>query len=290
MKMVKLQKTHSAADTLQKKLDEGHEIRPFPQSVGRLLSAIKDPNASSADFANIIESDAALSSKLLRFANCPIYSVTREVRSSEHAVTMLGTRPLRNMALAFAGSSMISQSGNSSKQLEGLWNHSLACATVARLLAKTMPSVSSDDAFLAGIFHDIGKLFFFDVAPKDYPQLVASKSGIDLARAESDMFGVAHDEVGLKLMVAWPLPEEIKVAVRYHHQPDQDFAQSELTAVIHLADALARAFGIGSDLDSSIDVSEQIKARLGFQDKDLFVIQHEASELYATTRQAFAKN
>ena len=287
--MVRLQKTPSAAETIQKKLEEGHEIRPFPQSVGRLLSAIKNANASAADFANIIESDAALSAKLLRLANCPIYGLTREIRSVEHAVTMLGTRPLRNMALAFAGSSMMSE-GKVSKQLDGLWNHSLGCATVARLLSKSIPTVSSDDAFLAGIFHDIGKLFFFDVAPKDYPQLAAAQSGIELRNAESELFGIAHDEVGLKLMVAWPLPDEIKVAVRYHHQPDEDFANSDLTAVIHMADALARAFGIGSDLDSSIDISDSVLERFGIQSHELFAIQHEASDLYAETRQAFAKN
>ena len=150
--MLKRSNQISLVELIHKKLDDGHEIRPFPDAVSRLLSAIKDPNANAKTFENIVESDVALSTRVLKMVNSPLYGFSNEVHSIRQAVTLLGQKPLKNLALTYAGAAIISGDSKTKDHYEALWNHSLGCATVARIMANSVTSVDSDDAFLAGIF------------------------------------------------------------------------------------------------------------------------------------------
>ncbi len=178
--MLKSQDSNFKSDIIRRKFDEGYEIRPFPRAVNQLITALKDPNADSRTLANIIQLDAGLSTRLLRMSNSVIFGVTQELTSISHAITLLGRRPLRNLAYFHACSTLFSGSTKTARQREEIWNHSLGCAIAARLLASSTPSLSKDDAFLGGLFHDIGKLFLLSTFPNEYGKLSTSKWGNDL--------------------------------------------------------------------------------------------------------------
>ena len=93
---------------------------------------------------------------------------------------------------------MFAQGVTAEKQREELWNHSLGCATVARLLTDYVPNVAADDAFLAGILHDIGKLLLYDVVPEEYQKMVLSYHGNELIQQELFLLDVSHAEIGLQ--------------------------------------------------------------------------------------------
>lgn len=232
------------------------EIRPFPSVVSRLLSAFQDETSTSRTFAKIIECDAALASRLLRMTNSPLYGLRREVRSIEHACSMLGKRSLKTLSLSLAGASMFSDGGPSLEERAELWRHSLGCASTARLLAEHVASVSPDDAFLAAIFHDVGKLILYDVIPAEYKSLSKSTYGSELAEQEQQGLSITHAEIGLRSAHAWNLAEEVKVAIGYHHFPEQAPKHFEMAALVGLADALSRNWGIGSTDASHLDVSK----------------------------------
>jgi HD-like signal output (HDOD) protein len=276
----------SAAELVREKLKSGHHILPFPHSVGQLLNAIKDPNAKIESLSRIIEQDAALAVRLIRMANSPVYGCSNVIQSVARATTVLGIGKLRSMALTFAASSVFSGGNKVSGEKVLLWNHSLGCATMARVLAKSCGTTSPDDAFLAGIFHDVGKLFFYDVVPQAYCELAQGCSGQPLNKREDGLFGTTHEAVGFKLMNAWQLPEMLAVAVGFHHQPEKAIAHSELAKLIHVADAMARQAGIGSTADAAIDAFGKADEYFGLDAAALTQLLEQGIEGFEETVQA----
>lgn len=254
----------SPVEKINNKLSSGHQILPFPHVVGQLLAAIKDPNSNSAKFAKIIEADVGLTVRLLRMANSPVYGNSNVVRSVGRATTVIGFEQLKRIALSFAAKSLIVE-GSAKQRREMLWNHSLGCATVARELAKSVGSTNSDDAFLAAIFHDVGKIFFYDAIPEEYCDVDDAYSGTELVQRELELFGITHEEVGVKLVTSWQLPEQLMVAVGFHHQPQDAIAHGDLAKLIHVSDALARSSGIGSPPDKTIQILPEVEESLGLE-------------------------
>lgn len=279
---------NDTADLIREKLEKGDLIRPFPGAVSQLLSAFQDPGADSKTFAKIIEADAGLSARLLRMANSPIYGFSNVIRSIDHAVTILGIVPLRNLALTFAGATVFSSGKSTSEASQALWDHSLGCATTARSLAKFVCTVNHDEAFLAGVFHDVGKLLFLDIEPNEYTSLVEAACGTSLIELEQEQFGLTHEEVGAKLATVWKLPEPIMVVAGFHHQPESAIAHQDLTALVHIADGLARAGGIGSAANSGTEFFAAAKSYFDLEESALEAIQEQALQLFEESKQVFS--
>jgi putative nucleotidyltransferase with HDIG domain len=245
--MFKVAKKECPAKRIQDAIKDKPEVRPFPAAVSQLVAACQDPNANAALFEKIIGCDPALSVRLLRMANSPLCGLAKEVRTISHAVSVLGIRHLRSLALATAGSSMFSQGSSGAAARQALWNHSLGVATVARMLAKYIPSVPAEEAFLAGIFHDVGKLLLFDVVEKEYAELTAAYSGLDLINQEQLLLETTHEEIGWRSATSWGLSEAIKMAIGFHHRPADAEVHRDMVSLTHIADHLAKAWHLGSE-------------------------------------------
>ncbi len=231
---------------IEDRLSKSAEVRPFPAAVTRLTSACQDPNANGRTFEAIIECDPALSAKILRLANSPLFCPSGAVKSIPHAVSLLGLRKLKSVAMSVAGASMFSGGDGALAQRNKLWNHSIGCAVVARTLADRASGIDKDEAFLAGVFHDVGKLLFYDMIPDEYSEVDTSFAGHQLVEEERFLFGVTHEEIGLQSATSWELPSEICTAIRWHHNPDNADEYPQYAHVINAADGLARVWCIGS--------------------------------------------
>ena len=134
----------------------------------------------------------------------------------------------------------------------------------------------------------IGKLFLLNEFPKEYGKFCESKWGLDLTRVEKEMFDFSHDELGLRLIVVWPLRDVVKVAVRHHHAPEEAGSDMELVQVLSVSDALSRSAGIGSS--SVLDASpfEYAEECLGLNQQDLWSAQEQAFNVFVETKQSFA--
>ena len=278
--------TINPAQLIQERLGKQSEIRPFPAAVSQLMGALQDPNSSSASLAKIIECDPALAVRLLRMANSPLYGLSREVRSISHATSMLGTRTLRTLAMSAAGATMFAGGSTAAAEREKLWQHSLGAAAVARILSEFDPQVSADDAFLACVFHDVGKLFLFDVIPEAYADMTKMHAGAELVEQEQLTFQVTHSDIGFKSAHAWNLPENLKVAVGYHHRPAEAPAHFELAAMVFVANNLARAWGIGSTLRPELecDSNDTILQQMDFDPDVLATVKERAEAAFADTQ------
>ena len=273
---------------IEDRLSKSAEVRPFPAAVTRLTAACHDPNADGKVFESIIECDPALSGKILRLANSPLFCPSGTVKSIPHAVSLLGLRKLKSVAMSVAGAAMFSSGDGATAQRKKLWDHSIGCAVVARCLADLVPGVDKDEAFLGGVFHDVGKLLFYDTIPAEYSEVTASFAGGQLVEEERFLFGVTHEEVGLVSATSWELPAEISTAIRWHHDPDSadDFAR--YAAVTHAADGLARVWCIGSVEHHESTAVESAADRFELTDDQLEAIKEHSRDAFDETMAASA--
>jgi putative nucleotidyltransferase with HDIG domain len=227
-------------------VSEMSELRPFPTSATRLIETSNDPDSSPRDMAVIIRNDPALSVNLLRAANSSMYGFAGEIRTVDHAVVVLGIRSVRNLAVALAATAVFSQGSNAAEARSRLWGHSLGCATLARVMATRTKLVPADEAFLAGIVHDVGKLIFYDLVPEQYLKVTDEATTRTILEREGNEFGATHQEIGLMCAEQWGLPEEINQAICFHHNPADADISPDLVALVGLSNGLAAAWGIGA--------------------------------------------
>ncbi len=279
----------ASADTFLERLEELPEIRPFPTAATQLMTACQNPDSSSKDIAAIIQCDPGLAMRLLRVANSSMYGFSREIRTIDHAIVVLGFRTVRDLAVSMAGAEVFSQGDSAQAERAALWHHSLGCATVARMLARHIKGINPEEAFLAGIFHDVGKLIFFDLAADDYIALIANSEPQDRVTEESRIFRVTHEEVGQNCADEWGLAEEISSAIAYHHHPEDTPDDFELVALVQAANLLSNAWHIGVDPEKSIDESYALETiKLPIEESTLDQLRENAPAVFEETMQVCA--
>ena len=242
--------------SLLDRLDELSELRPFPAVANRLMAACEDPDCDSRILGQIIRCDGSLALRFLRVANSSMYGFSREINTIEAAVVVLGFKAVKNLAISIAAAEVFDQGSSAHQARLELWQHSLGTATVAKLLANQLADVNSEEAFLAGIVHDVGKLIFFDVVPDDYLALNVSLQNESIVDAEVRTFGITHEQIGKECGEEWGLPDEIIHAIANHHSPASAADCVELVSLISLANSISKIWGLGVNTPLSADLEE----------------------------------
>jgi HD-like signal output (HDOD) protein len=211
-----------------------------PSTYWALVRALSDPEATIRGVAAIVERDIGVAAKVLQLVNSSFFGRARRVTSLEDAISYLGTSLVRAVALSHEAVRLFEPCGQCRFDVEAFQSHSLRVAGLARRLA--IDPAHSDDAFMAGMLHDIGKLVLATRAPAQIAAAIATsqESGQRLHQVELTLGGVSHAEVGGYLLGIWGLPHAIVEAVTLHHRPQ--LAGTDNVAVlvaVHVADALA---------------------------------------------------
>ena len=205
-----------------------------PKAFQEILLCLQNPAASIADASRIIGGDVSMTANVLKLVNSAFFGARQPVTTVERAVAYLGLDTLGAVVLAhstFKGSLLSVISGFS---LEVLWQHSLEVASTARALALYEKlSQKADEAFLAGMLHDVGKVVF---ATRAVPMPDGSCASDEQALAQMDAH---HAEVGAYLLGLWGFPNPIIEAVAFHHAPSETGGEGLcLPKLIHIADRL----------------------------------------------------
>lgn len=250
--MSRTQQPRSLAEIFSENRLNSYQIRPFPQVVVKLIELLRDPNTPLNAVSHIIESDAAMCVKVLKMANSPIIGAGQKITRVDHAITILGFNRIKALAQIHAAAVVMSGNGSNCDVRQSLWKHSLANATCCRVLAQRLGVADQSTSFMAGIFHDIGHFFLLDVAEDTYLPLRKSYHPLKTPEAELAQFGTSHQEAGMRLALAWELPEAVRIAIGFHHRPAQAIAHEEYAWIVYLADRVVHLFGIGSKVDTSI--------------------------------------
>ena len=264
------------------------EIRPLPETATRILAACDQPDATAGDLCSLVQCDPGISLRILRVANSSTYGCSGEVRSIQHAIVVLGFRALRMLTTSVAVSDTFTADGPGAKERKELWNHSMGCAVVATALAHHVDEVKPDEAFLAGVVHDAGKLVLLDVAADEYIELASQADPCNIVTIEQDGFGIDHQQLGLRCADEWGLPLEVADAIGEHHTALTEEVDSPVAKLTAAANILARRWGIGSDpKEDAIDLRELLAMSPVLEDEEqLNTIAQQAREQFSEVQAA----
>ena len=221
---------------------EANKLPSLPHILIKLLRACRDEDICFDTVSDIISKDAALSAKIVSVANSPVYGRARHLNSLKHTLMFLGLDTIKSIAITAAVQQFFSRYSNEKSQfLKTFWKHSLGCALIARSLAKLTSYKYVEEAYLAGLLHDIGKLVFESHAEFDYNRLTHGVHPAEEVLAlEQQHFEITHDELGARLLEKWELTDVVSDAVRYHHAELEDIQDAHhLVKIINLANILS---------------------------------------------------
>ena len=243
-------------------LSSVRSLPPLPVAVTRLLALARNPNVAFSEIIQVIESDQTLTARTLRAANSSLYGVSRRVQTVQQAVVLLGRNTITNMAL---GVSVMSAQTDARKEwpinASAFARHSIAVATMARTLAEHLGLPHPEEAFVAGLLHDIGKLVLLDYARDLYSGVLqaAQRGQRPLHLLEQNIFKTDHAAVGYALCAHWNIPKALSRAVAEHHA-DAYPAAGSIACAVRDANELVKMMQIGDggnayvELHASADV------------------------------------
>jgi HD-like signal output (HDOD) protein len=226
------------------KYDDLRQLPPFPAITTKLLRALAHDDSETNEIVNLIRADAALASQLLQVVNSAMYATREPVTSIQSAVVRLGFQAVRNFALTVSMKGFLHTTLRFDL-LRGIWRHSLACGIVCDELAaacSTNAYSRDDNAYTAGLLHDVGRLGLFVTYPERYAELLERAQGAGMMELERQAFGMDHCEAGAWLAQTWGLPEEVQRAASGHHQPP-NAGEFGLLNLVRLGVLLAEALG-----------------------------------------------
>ena len=236
--------------SIGEKVSTLRNLPTLPHILIKLIRACNDDNASLEQISTIIEKDPSLSGKILRLVNSAYYALPRKIGTIKQAVSYLGTNTTKNTAISASVLRAFDRTaGNATMNLKLFWWHSLRCAVTARLLARELRYPGPEEAFLAGLLHDIGRLVLWVNFRKEYGALLKEYvDRPDLLLAGEMRLGLNHCEVGAWLLQRWNLQSFVSDAVLYHHEPvERIMGAFSLVKIIFAANTLSQGPVISPD-------------------------------------------
>ena len=230
------------------------EIASLPEIFLKINEMIDSPRHSAADIGHVISNDAALSARLLKIANSVFYGFPSQIDTISRAITVVGTRELRELILATSVIRCFKGLPNDLVTMEDFWRHSVCCGLAARSLAKQRGEQLVERFFVAGLLHDIGSLLVYRKIPELAREalLRAQHNNVPLYKAEQEVMGFDHAMVGAEILRKWKLPEHFQESTEFHHNPTRALRYPNQTALIHIADVVSDALQYGNSGDPHV--------------------------------------
>lgn len=235
-------------------LNRVDDLPPLPAVAAKVMSMAEDDKTSAMDLAGVLATDQALTAKLIRISNSAYYGFARRISTVREAVVMLGFKQVRQVSVGASMMNAFKRNGvDDGFDLDLFWGHSVAVAVASEALARKTLGAKPEDAFTAGILHDIGRLVLRQVMPQEFARAVAiARSGdLPLHDAEFETTGYQHDEIGQALGERWKFPGHLVDAVRCHHDGSLTAAADGLAGVVSQSNQLMLHYGLfcGYDMD-----------------------------------------
>jgi diguanylate cyclase (GGDEF)-like protein len=249
------------SSALLSRLKAAKRLPSPPGTAIRVLELCRRDNVELQEVADLLMCDAALSGRLLKFANSPVSGLGREVTSIRQAVLLLGLRTVMLLSLGFSLSSSDHRPQCNGFEINKFWAESFASGVIARHLAQNILGLDREEAFTAALMSGIGKLALAQGIPEEYSKVMALvKSGSDLVQAEQQILGIDHIGFGSQLLEDWGLPEVLISAVALQNTAtDTTNHAHSLARAVRAAAGLAPIFVRGDDVrPQQVHVAKEI--------------------------------
>ena len=261
---------------LDKTINNVKDIPALPSVVMQVNAVLTSKSETVEGVSRIIEKDTALTSKILRLANSSYYGLSYHVDTLSKAITILGFNAVRNLAVTVSLFKIYDKSSSSSFDAKGLWRHSLGSAIASKTLTfKSRDKILHEKAFIGGMLHDIGKLAFYINLPEEMEgvlERLKEDKTLTLHKAEKDMLGFTHSEVGALIAEKWHFPQELTDTIKFHHKPGMTQKSPELIYAVHAGNEIAKALGLGKSTSEKVaNINALAWEKLGLSEKDLLM-------------------
>jgi HD-like signal output (HDOD) protein len=275
-----------SAITLDRLVEETSTVYSLPLFYERLNETINHPRSSIDDISKIITEDQGLAVRLLRLANSPMFGCYAKVESISKAVTIIGTQPLRDLALAASVMGVFKGIPEDLMNMTSFWKHSIACGIIARSLAVYRRESNVERLFVAGMLHDVGQVVLVAAHPDVSRELLEMQrdSGRFYRDLEREKLGFDHADIGGALLKKWKIPVSIGEPVMCHHSPGSAEQFRLEAALIHLADVICETLEFGHGAESAVPpFDEPAWERLGLSPTVFGIVLKQAESQIAET-------
>lgn len=267
---------------------QSSHIATLPEITVSVMRIVKDPNSTAQDLNNIISNDPAMGARILKVVNSSFYGVPGQIGSINRAIVLLGLNAVKNIAIA-ASLAKLFGGGQICPAFDArtLWTHCIAVASATHTLSAKIGIGLADEAFLAGLIHDLGIMVEMQAHRNKLIETIDKiehDNTITFRRAESESFGANHEDFGAALCKAWKLPLRFAQVTGYHHRPLELAANKRtLVSLVHIGDILAAKLNIGySRTVETTEIHPELMDQLKLTQE---IIDHVIEELPESTEQ-----
>lgn len=225
-------------------LENIKDLPTLPSVYFKLNQLLKDNQASIEKVSHIIEIDPAMSSRILHLVNSAFYGVRSESSSISHAIMIMGFNAVKNAVVSVAILDTFSfKDRYQNFNIAEFWGHAVSVAVLSKQLAERSRLVAPEDAFIAGLLHDIGKIIMLKYFKEDFGKVwkTMQETKCSFADAEQEVASIDHVQIGAYLARKWQLPEHIIQAIAGHHYYISSSQSTGLIESLMLADALSNS-------------------------------------------------
>ena len=229
--------------TIESLIEQGQDLCSLPEIYIRVSEMLDNPSATAPQIGETVQTDPAISSRILKMVNSAYYGLPNQVSSISKAIIILGRERLKQILIGSVLGGIFTSINNEAFSMSKFWQHSIKTAIIARELAIQGNDVEEQDAmFTAGLLHDIGRLIIADNLPEINIEIdeLAERSRIDRAQAEYQIIGFTHADLGAALMRQWGFPELLIYCTGEHHGSEHTGEFAQAARLVYLSNQLSQ--------------------------------------------------
>lgn len=233
------------------------ELPTLPSVILRINALLSNPRTTAQEVGIAIASDQSIAAKIIRLVNSAMYGFPGRISTITHAIVILGFSTVKNVILTTSILSNFDMKKNiPGFDMSGLWMHSLATGSIARLIAQEIGYKGKEEAFVGGLLHDLGKVIHALYLQESFIRILNYSQSQNILYLESEKLleKTSHDQIGAWLSEKWNLPADLTAVLTHHHHPNLAGSHALLVSIVHVADVLARSLQIGHPGDLSLPI------------------------------------
>ena len=270
-------------------------VPALPAAAIETVQLLQDPDSDIKDIARSIEHDPGLTANVLKLANSAYIGMSKSVGTIQQAVVRIGTAEIVKMIVGLSFSPIASRPVRGYDLPPGaLWEHSVAVAVASEQIVRLREINPPPHTFTPGLLIDVGKLVLGNFVEVDITsiQKLAFDQQASFEKAERQVLGIDHAEVGARLLEHWNLPEALVEVVRWHHDPSNvSEEQALVTDLVHTADQLMTLCGIGCGADgSNYAMCDTAVSRFSLSDDEVELVLSRSMEVFDKVRLKYKCN
>lgn len=268
------------------------DLPTVPVVAMKVMQLIENESASAEELARVVASDPAVAARILKISNSSFYGCQRQIQTLSHAIVVLGFATLKSLVVAASVKQVYQPYGLTEKML---WEHSFGAGLASRIIAQETRMASEEEAFLGGLFHDIGKIIMNTMNRQQFQDVMQRcyNDGIAFEDAERQVYPYTHAEVGGLVIKKWNFPDMLMHVALNHHTfqftGDEEPYQVNLTCIVGLADLFCHKAGIGiREPDAGLDLMQSVPAqKLGLNEQRITILLKQFSDAYEKDKRFF---